>query len=44
MNSGVNWTAQDQEIYEKELLKGKIGLTFFRVKSDCENLDESEDK
>ncbi|GES82746.1 ribonuclease H70 [Rhizophagus clarus] len=44
MNSGVNWTVQDQEIYEKELQKGKIGLTFFRVKSDCENLDEGEDK
>ncbi|CAG8586514.1 12520_t:CDS:10 [Funneliformis caledonium] len=34
LNDGINWTLQDQEIYEKQLLKGKLGLTFFRIKSD----------
>ncbi|CAI2166440.1 3640_t:CDS:10 [Funneliformis geosporum] len=34
LNDGINWTVQDQEIYEEQLLKGKLGLTFFRIKSD----------
>jgi hypothetical protein len=44
LSSGVNWTLQDQEIYEKELLKGRTGLTFFRVKSESENTNEGEDE
>jgi hypothetical protein len=44
LSSGVNWTLQDQEIYEKELLKGRTGLTFFRVKSESENTSEGEDE
>ncbi len=44
MIDSINWTAQDQESYEKELLKGKMGLTFFRIKSDTENMDDGDDE